>query len=464
MQPFRTRTRLAVLGTAAAVGIGLFAGLGPIAGGASSHREAPLIAADPQADNTDLYAFVSPDDPSSVTIISNWIPFEAPAGGPNFFAFGQHVRYDVKIDNDADAKPDTIYRWTFRNHYRNPDSFLYNTGPVTSLDDTDLNFYQTYDVERLNVDRHTDRTIVNNATVVPSRVGDASMPNYTTLRNEGIETSADGSFFAGQADDPFFADLRVFDLLYGGDLSETGNDTLADYNVNTFALQVPKKQLRGPNDGVIGVWSTASRPSMRVQGSDGSQTFSGKDVQVSRLGMPLVNEVVVPVGAKDYFNASKPKDDQQYLAKVQDPELPHLVNAVYPTFFPNIPDSDAGTPGIQRADLIQVFLTGIPTLNQPTDVEAAEMLRLNMDIPPCSADCSTLGVIDGDLAGFPNGRRLDDDIIDVALRVTMGVLLPGHDAAADTIGDGVDANDSSFNTEFPYVAYPHSGSAAAPHS
>ena len=256
----------------------------------------------------------------------------------------------------------------------------------------------------------------------------------------------------------------MFDLLYGGNLSEAGDDTLDGFNVNTFALQVPKKQLRGPNDGVIGVWSTASRPSMRVQGSDGSQTFTGKDVQVSRLGMPLVNEVVVPVGAKDYFNASKPKDDEQYLAKVQDPELPHLVNAVYPTFFPNIPDSDAGTPGIQRADLIQVFLTGIPTLNQPTDVEAAEMLRLNMDIPPCSADCSTLGVIDGDLAGFPNGRRLDDDIIDVALRVTMGVLLPGHDAAADTIGDGVDANDSSFNTEFPYVAYPHSGSAAAPHS
>ena len=149
--------------------------------------------------------------------------------------------------------------------------------------------------------------------------------------------------WVGQSDDPFFLDLRVFDLLYGGDLSESGDDTLDGFNVNTFALQVPKKQLRGPDDGVIGVWSTASRPSMRVQGSDGSQTFSGKDVQVSRLGMPLVNEVVVPVGAKDYFNASKPKDDQQYLAKVQDPELPHLVNAVYPSFFPNIPDSDAGT-------------------------------------------------------------------------------------------------------------------------
>ena len=290
MQPFRTRTRLAVLGTAAAVGIGLFAGLGPMAGGASSHREAPLIAADPQADNTDLYAFVSPDNPSSVTIISNWIPFEAPAGGPNFFAFGQHVRYDVKIDNDADAKPDTIYRWTFHNHYRNPDSFLYNTGPVTSLDDTDLNFYQTYDVERLNVDRHTARTIVHDATVVPSRVGDASMPNYTTLRNEGIVTSTDGSFFAGQADDPFFADLRVFDLLYGGDLSETGNDTLADYNVNTFALQVPKAKLaKGGNE--------ESQPDRRhLEHRLATRRRAGPGCRSRGWACPLVNEVVIPAG------------------------------------------------------------------------------------------------------------------------------------------------------------------------
>jgi hypothetical protein len=440
MQPFRTRTRLAVLGTAAAVGIGLFAGLGPIAGGASSHREAPLIAADPQADNTDLYAFVSPDDPSTVTIISNWIPFEAPAGGPNFFAFGQHVHYDVKIDNDADAKPDTIYRWTFRNHYRNPDSFLYNTGPVTSLDDTDLNFYQTYDVERLNVDRHTARTIVNNATVVPSRVGDASMPNYTTLRNEGIVTSADGSFFAGQADDPFFADLRVFDLLYGGDLSETGNDTLADYNVNTFALQVPKAKLaKGGHDEshpIVGIWSTASR-----------RAPSGSWVQVSRLGMPLVNEVVIPAGKKDAWNASKPTNDGQFLSYVTDPEVARLIDAVY-----GIP-----APATPRNDLVSVFLTGVDGLNMPDGVVPSEELRLNMSIDPCTSACSTLGVVGGDTAGFPNGRRLSDDVLDVALQVVEGVLV-GQDTG---LGDGVDANDKSFSSSFPYLALPHSGSSTS---
>lgn len=438
MHPFRTRSRLAVLGTAAAVAVGLFAGLGPIAGGASSHREAPLIAADPQADNTDLYAFVSPDDPSSVTIISNWVPFETPAGGPNFFAFGQGVRYDVKIDNDADAKPDTIYRWTFRNHYRNPDTFLYNTGPVTSLDDADLNFYQSYDVERINVDRHTARTIVNDETVVPSRVGDASMPNYTTLRNQGIVDTTDGSFFAGQADDPFFADLRVFNLLYGADLSETGNDTLAEYNVNTFALQVPKAKLaKGGNEDanpIVGIWSTASR---RAPG--------GSWVQVSRLGMPLVNEVVIPAGKKDAWNASKPTSDGQFLSYVTDPEVARLIEAVY-----GIP-----APATPRNDLVSVFLTGVDGLNMPDGVVPSEELRLNMSIDPCTSGCSTLGVIGGDTAGFPNGRRLSDDVLDVALQVVEGVLV-GQDTG---LGDGVDANDRSFSGSFPYLALPHSGSS-----
>ena len=438
MHPFRTRSRLAVLGTAAAVAVGLFAGLGPIAGGASSHREAPLIAADPQADNTDLYAFVSPDDPSSVTIISNWVPFETPAGGPNFFAFGQGVRYDVKIDNDADAKPDTIYRWTFRNHYRNPDTFLYNTGPVTSLDDADLNFYQSYDVERINVDRHTARTIVNDETVVPSRVGDASMPNYTTLRNQGIVDTTDGSFFAGQADDPFFADLRVFNLLYGADLSETGDDTLAEYNVNTFALQVPKAKLaKGGNEDanpIVGIWSTASR---RAPG--------GSWVQVSRLGMPLVNEVVIPAGKKDAWNASKPTSDGQFLSYVTDPEVARLIEAVY-----GIP-----APATPRNDLVSVFLTGVDGLNMPDGVVPSEELRLNMSIDPCTSGCSTLGVIGGDTAGFPNGRRLSDDVLDVALQVVEGVLV--HQDTG--LGDGVDANDRSFSGSFPYLALPHSGSS-----
>ena len=194
------------------------------------------------------------------------------------------------------------------------------------------------------------------------------------------------------------------------------------FNVNTMVLQVPKSQLRGPNDGVIGIWTTASRRSIRIQGADGSLEWRGPFVQVSRLGMPLVNEVVVPIGFKDYFNGSNPRGDGAYLPKVNDPELPHLINAVYGL---EVPDTNPAVDGVQRSDLVQVFLTGLPGLNKPTPhVRRSEMLRLNMDVAPCTVDCSTLGAIDGDVAGFPNGRRLTDDIIDIALRVVEGFLDP----------------------------------------
>jgi hypothetical protein len=291
------------------------------------------------------------------------------------------------------------------------------------------------------------------------------MPNY----NNGLFDAATTRFgkssnpsysWVGQSDDPFFLDLRVFDLLYGADLSEVGDDSLAGFNVNTFAIQVPTKDLTKGDETTIGIWNTASRASMQIDNGDGTQSSSGPYVQVSRLGMPLVNEVVIPVGLKDYFNSSKPSADGAALPLVQDPELPHLLNAVYGT---DVPDSDSSTPGIQRADLISVFLTGVQGLNMPANVKASEMLRLNMSIAPCTSACSPFGVIGGDNAGFPNGRRLSDDIIDVSLRVVLGVLLPSHQAIADTISDGAQVNDVSFNTAFPYLAYPHSGSNAAPH-
>jgi hypothetical protein len=458
----RMRKRLVAVAAATALGAGLFAGLGSTPGVASSHREAPLTAADPQIDMTDLYAFVSPDRPNTVTLVGSWIPFEEPAGGPNFYLWAENTNYDIKIDNDADASADVIYRWRFTTHYRSGNTFLYNTGPVRSLSDADLNIYQTYDLWRIT--SAGSHRLLDDARVAPSRVGTASMPNYNANLFDAATTPFGGApsySWVGQSDDSFFLDLRVFDLLYGANLSEAGDDTLTGFNVNTMALQVPKRALEGRNGNEkIGVWSTASRPSIRVENGDGTQSFSGHNVQVSRLGNPLVNEVVVPVGTKDYFNASKPKDDQQFLPAVNDPELPHLLNALYGT---EVPDSDPNTPGIQRDDLIQVFLTGVPGLNQPTHVEASELLRLNMAIPPCSDSCSSLGVIGGDVAGFPNGRRLSDDVIDVSLRVVLGVLLPDHQAIADTIGDGVDANDVAFNTEFPYVGYPHSGSDADPH-
>ena len=269
------------------------------------------------------------------------------------------------------------------------------------------------------------------------------MPGYNAdLFDAGVVSAGNGrTSWVGQSDDPFFLDLRVFDLLYGGDFGEDTDDTLDGFNVNTMVLQVPKGQLRGPDDGVIGIWTTASRRSIRIQGSDGSLEWKGPLVQVSRLGMPLVNEVVVPVGFKDYFNGSNPRGDAAYLPKVNDPELAHLISAVYGTAFPDVPDSNSGAAGVQRSDLVQVFLTGLPGLNKPTHVRQVGDAPAEHGRRAVHVDCSILGAIDGDVAGFPNGRRLSDDIIDIALRVVMGVLIPGHDTDADGLADGVGAND-----------------------
>ena len=465
MPGMRIRRRVLAAVASIAVVAGLFA-LAPLSGGASSHREAPLVSADPQIDTTDVWAFVSPDRPDTATIVASWLPFQEPAGGPNFYSWAEGARYDINIDNDHDARPDLIYRWVFTDHYRNPNTFLYNTGQVTSLSDKDLNFSQTYDLTLVDKETGKSKVLVNDAIAAPNNVGAASMPNFKALFDAAVEGFGGGSSqtWAGQSDDAFFLDLRVFDLLYGADLSEVGDDTLAGFNVLTLGVQVPADDLakRGNAQAnpIIGVWSTTSRKSTVVQNADGSTAASGGFVQVSRLGMPLVNEAVIPVGLKDYFNGSKPIADGAALPLVDDPELPHLLNAVYGLA---IPDSDPDTPGIQRADLISVFLTGVEGLNMPETITPSEQLRLNMSIPPCSDTCSPLGVLDGDLAGFPNGRRLSDDIIDSALRVVLGALLPDHQAIAETIGDGVDANDVAFSSEFPYVALPHSGSDADPH-
>jgi hypothetical protein len=451
----------ALLG-AAVLAAGAFA---PIGGKASSHREAPLISGDPQVDNTDVWAFVHPDAPNKVTLMSSWIPFEEPAGGPNFYPFSNRANYDIKIDNDHDAKPDIIYRWKFRDHYRNPNTFLYNTGVVETLNDPDLNFVQRYDLLRV-VPGGDTKVLVDNARVVPSNVGEASMPDYEALFEAGVDTfgANDGSLaWAGQSDDPFFLDLRVFDLIYGADASfpESGEDTLAGFNVNTVAIEVHKSVLARDGDPdahpIIGVWSTTSRRSTRVQTDGGDLRDKGDFVQVSRLGSPLVNELVIPVEDKDKWNASRPADDGQFLEFVQDPILPRVINALYGL---DVPDSDSEEGGIQRADLISVFLTGVEGLNMPKKVTPSEQLRLNMSVPPCESDCSPLGVIDGDNAGFPNGRRLEDDVVDIALQVVEGELLGN----ANDLGDGVDANDVSFRDEFPYVALPHSGSDAEPHT
>jgi hypothetical protein len=412
----------------------------PGAASASSHREAPLISGTPQYDNTDVYAFVSPDKPNTTTIVANWIPFEEPAGGPNFYTFADDAQYDIHIDNNGDAQGELIYRYTFKTHRKNGNTFLYNTGPVTSLDDPDLNITQTYDIDvlRLHNQRLVSRTkIADDVPVAPSNVGKASMPDYAKLRHHAISKLAGGTTtFAGQADDPFFLDLRVFDLLYGGNLTEVGRDTLKGYNVNSIALQVPNDMIReSAGQPVVGIWSTTQRKDAR-----------GQYRQVSRLGMPLVNEVVNPQKDKDKFNASAPWDDGQFLKNVTNPELPKLIESIYKIKAPAEP----------RNDLVDVFLKGVKGLNQPPHVRPAEELRLNTSIKP-SMHPKRLGVLDGDNAGFPNGRRLTDDVIDASLQVVEGELV----GSKNDLGDAVDKNDKGFEKSFPYVAEPTSGSRGA---
>jgi hypothetical protein len=423
-----------------------FAGLGPVGAQASSHREAPLIAGLPQYDNTDTYAFRSPDRQNTVTLAANWIPFEEPAGGPNFYPWAEDARYIVKVDNDGDAKADIVYRWRFKDHYRSRNTFLYNTGQVTSIGDPDLNFRQTYTLTEVR-NGHS-RVLARNYPVAPSRVGNASMPDYAKLRHQATRSIGKGpgrlETFAGQADDSFFLDLRVFDLLYGGDFSEAGDDSLAGFNVNSIALQVPRSKLADGGDTaknpVIGVWSTTER-----------MNAAGHWRQISRLGNPLVNEAVVLLKDKNKFNASRPAHDAQFLDYVTDPYLPKVVQAVYGIKAPKTP----------RNDLVAVFLTGIEGLNQPKHVTPSEELRLNMTTPVTegTAGENRLGVIGGDTQGFPNGRRLGDDVIDIALQVLEGELVGNP----NDLGDGVDRNDKAFLASFPYLALPTSGSDPDPH-
>ena len=418
---------------------------------ASSHREAPLISNDPKADNTDVYAFVSPDSPDSTTLIANWIPFEEPAGGPNFYTFADDARYNINIDNNGDAKPDITYRWTFKTtDNRGTNTFLYNNGPVTSLNDENLLVRQSYKLEKIENGKTT--VLLNNAPVAPSNIGAASMPNYAGLRQAAIsQVGSGGASFAGQADDPFFLDLRVFDLLYGGDLSETGSDTLSGYNVNSVALQVPSSEITKGGDPVVGVWSTTERKTIRMNNADGTQSSKGPYVQVSRLGMPLVNEVVVPAGLKDAFNALPPEKDatvQPVVDRVNDPEVPKLIEGIY-----GIP-----APKAPRDDIFSVFLTGVDGLNKPQGkVQPAEMLRLNTGIPP-AAQPNRLGVLAKDNAGFPNGRRLTDDVVDIELQALEGAVRTGKIVAPLAAGDGVNENDLPFTSSFPYLALPSSGS------
>jgi hypothetical protein len=457
MSPRTTR----IVGAGAAGLVALTALGAPVA--ASSHREAPAIAFDPSADITDLYAFVSPDKPDTATLIANFTGFQEPGGGPNFYPFNPDVLYWIKVDNTGDGVEDITYTFRFATDVANPDSFLYSGyGPIGAVDS---NVTQSVTVER------NGEAILTDGTVAPPNIGPRTTPKYGELAQAGIHELSDGtSVFTGQRDDPFFADVAsIFDL---GGLrpfneahlipldTKKGTDSLAGTNVNTVALQVPIAMLT--NDGtvpaaadaanaVIGVWGGASRQSMNVDGGDGDW------VQVSRLGNPLINEVIIPVGTKDAWNASSPADDAQYESFYLNPELAAIVNTIYPT----LPDART----TDRSDLVLILGQGVPGLNQTNAEGLYDMLRLNLAIPPTTDKPNPWGPLAGDNAGFPNGRRLSDDVVDVELRaVADGYGKVLADAFGlpnlkpnNQVGDGCNVNDKPFLKAFPYAAAPHDG-------
>ncbi len=462
---------------ASAVAAATFVGaLGPSGATASSHREAPLIGDDPAADNTDVYAFVSPDAPSAVTLIANYIPFEDPAGGPTYYSFDPNVLYEINVDNNGDADEDVVYQFRFTKTIANPNTFLYNTGQLTSATDSDISLRQTYSVTRVLLDDDGDvlssSVIGSNLPVPPPNIGPRSNPSYDPYI--GVNTLAGGrKVFAGPRDDPFFVDLgSIFDLaglrqfngLHAIPLAtEAGKDGVLNYNTHSIGLQVPKTDVLQPAmaNGTIGIYASASRPKITIRREDGTIDANGKWVQVSRLGNPLINEVIIPLGKKDRWNATDPADDSQFLEHYTTPELALRADALYAAL--------TGSFLTDRSDLVAVLLTGVPGLNF-TGSTQADLLRLNTAIAP-AASPNRLGVLAGDFSGYPNGRRLADDVTDIELRAVVcgyGSILQGalglcNFSPNNAIDDDVDVNENAFLPNFPYVAAPNQGYAHTGH-
>jgi hypothetical protein len=484
---------------------------------ASSHAEAPLISMDRYADNTDVYAFRSTEAGRSgfVTLIANFIPFQDPSGGPQFFRFDDTVLYEIKIDNTGDGREDIIYQFRFKTQTLNSDTVLGHNavnqdGIISNLTDPDYNMPQTYSVTRST--RFTPPGLPNSkfnnlpnfpgfpliSSVIasglrtpPSNVGPRSTPNYEqNLGFPAIHTLSNGGrVFAGQRDEGFFLDLGgPFDVINYRSITDTGGiDTLRTYNVSSIAIEVPISEVTrsgavpaSPNaaDAVIGVWSTASRSSIPVIGQN-----SGQFQQISRLGNPLVNEVVVPLGLKDAFNALSPSQDfsvQPVVNAVLDPELPKLIKTALALYGTGgmAPPININIPPAPRNDIAQIFVLGIPvnpitgpnytTVIAGNDGRAHEMLRLNLAIPARAYNApggSRLGLLGGDVSGFPNGRRVGDDVVDIGIRALLGgtPFTPAFNVAPNnTFGDGVSVNFEGYLDRFPYLNTPNQGNQPRP--
>jgi hypothetical protein len=459
----------------------------------SSHREAPEISQDPVADSTDLYAFVSPDEPDTVTLIANYIPLQDPAGGPNFYSFGENdaVRYDIHVDNDGDGVADVTYRFEFETRLRNKDTFLYNTGPITELDSPTWNNRQFYSVRKVG-DKGGDGTVIGtNLACPPCNIGPLSTPKYAHLAGQAVHDLGGGvKVFAGQRAEGFYVDLgAIFDLAdlrpfenlhaqYGMNVFTNpapGVNATNRTNVHSIAIRVPitdlvRKGASGEGDprSVIGVWTTATRRAATVLDADTGTTVKGGPWhQVSRLGNPLINEVIIALGDKDRWNHLAPATDKQFAHYYANPELAALLPGLYPGVFPNL--AALVKSGKARADLEAILLTGIPSgiipgFQNNTGSVLSDMLRLNTAIPPSSSP-NILGLIGGDLAGFPNGRRVFDDVVTVELRAVAGVTFAlvdntyTPDKAAGEVTDGLTPASvkAPFLDTFPYLGVPYDG-------
>jgi hypothetical protein len=491
------RPRLAALAVAASCAAALLAP----AAQASSHREAPFITTQPKVDGTDFYMFRSYESgrASHVTLIANYLPLQDPYGGPNYFAMDPNALYEIHVDNNGDAVEDISFQFRFKNDLaditlpvggKRVSIPLIQAGGIGAGKNDALNVKESFTVDVLRGDRRAgQRGAVTNAT---GGGREFTKPvDFIGTKTFGSETSYDAyaaqyvysvnipgcntpaRMFVGQRKDPFVVNLgRTFDLVNLNPLATGGGtDDLADKNVTTLALEVPIACLTASNEPVIGAWTTASLRQVRLLDGtpksvhQASEKAGGAWVQVSRLGMPLVNEVVIGLKDKDRFNGSKPKDDGQFADYVTNPTLPALLEILFgsagvkaPTNFP-------------RNDLVTAFLTGVPGLNRPANVKASEMLRLNTTIAPTAKGAqNTLGVLGGDNAGFPNGRRPGDDVVDAALRVSMGVLctlnapatfgcVPGDapSGALPLTDGGANLSDALFSATFPYLLTPIPG-------